>query len=236
MYIVNYFFVTMDCWEPNSKSLTGGYSLLWHRVVVPAHQPILPRGPVRQTYARVDYIPQSGTKNLASGIAQGSVNNFLHGHFFAIVGEIWVTTDIGTIGENFIYLWAGLWAVQVKSAGPTAAEEWEQVVLGSSSRRLGGRNWLQLESEAAGPSQTHGTYRNVFDVHCTSCTRSQADIVMTKGQSREYWMFYWGPGFLAAVWFGSSPTPPPPVSKLCLFLSLPVCCRSILLTGGGGHL
>ncbi len=29
-----------------------------------------------------------------------------------------------------------------------------------------------------------------------------------------YWMIYRGPGFLAVVWFGSSPTPsPPPVSK-----------------------
>ncbi len=46
----------------------------------------------------------------------------------------------------------------------------------------------------------------------------------------------WGPGFLAVVWFGSSPAPLPPfpVSKLSLFLSLPVCRRSSLLTGGGG--
>ncbi len=33
--------------------------------------------------------------------------------------------------------------------------------------------------------------------------------------SREYWMVYRGPGFLAVIWVGSSPTPPPsPVSKL----------------------
>ncbi len=31
--------------------------------------------------------------------------------------------------------------------------------------------------------------------------------------STEYWMIYRGPGFLAVVWFGSSPTPSP-VSKL----------------------
>ncbi len=32
---------------------------------------------------------------------------------------------------------------------------------------------------------------------------------------REYWIIYWGPGFLAVVWFGSFPTPSPPslVSK-----------------------
>ncbi len=38
---------------------------------------------------------------------------------------------------------------------------------------------------------------------------------------REYWMTYRGPSFLAVVWFGSSPTPPPhpsAVSKLSLFL------------------
>jgi hypothetical protein len=36
--------------------------------MVPARQPMQPRGPVRQPYAipLVDYIPQSGTKNLAT--------------------------------------------------------------------------------------------------------------------------------------------------------------------------
>jgi hypothetical protein len=34
--------------------------------------------------------------------------------------------------------------------------------------------------------------------------------------TREYWMIYRGPGFLAVLWFGSSPTPfpPSPASKL----------------------
>jgi hypothetical protein len=54
-------------------------------------------------------------------------------------------------------------------------------------------------------------------------------------QAREYWMFYRGPGFVAVVWFGSSPPPPPPSpgSKLSLFLSLPVCSWSSLLSGEG---
>ncbi len=55
---------------------------------------------------------------------------------------------------------------------------------------------------------------------------------------REYWIIYKRPGFLAFVRFGSSSTPfrPPLPSVSCLsfFLSLPVCCRSTLLTGEGG--
>ncbi len=51
---------------------------------------------------------------------------------------------------------------------------------------------------------------------------------------REYWMIYRGPGFLAFVWFGSSPTPSP-VSKLFLFRGIPVCRRSSLMTGEGGR-
>ncbi len=47
-------------------------------------------------------------------------------------------------------------------------------------------------------------------------------------------IIYRGPGFLAVVWFGSSPTLPHPVSKLSLFLSHPVCRLSNLLTGEGG--
>jgi hypothetical protein len=43
-------------------------------------------------------------------------------------------------------------------------------------------------------------------------------------------MIYRGTGFFAVVWFVSSP--PPPVSKLSLFLSLPVCLRSSLLQKG----
>jgi len=52
-------------------------------------------------------------------------------------------------------------------------------------------------------------------------------------------MIYKGPGCLAVVWLGSSPTPFPPStdSIFSLFLSLPVCRRSSLLTeeGGGGR-
>ncbi len=44
--------------------------------------------------------------------------------------------------------------------------------------------------------------------------------VLTVYVSREYWMIYRGPGFLAVVWFGSSPTPPP--SANCLSLSPPL--------------
>ncbi len=54
-------------------------------------------------------------------------------------------------------------------------------------------------------------------------------------RQREYWMIYRGPGFLSIVWFCSSHVPPPsPASKLSLFLRLPGCCRSSLLTGEGG--
>ncbi len=47
---------------------------------------------------------------------------------------------------------------------------------------------------------------------------------------------YRGLGFLAVIWFGSSPNPFPPstVSKLSLFLSLSVCCRPSLLREWGG--
>ncbi len=52
---------------------------------------------------------------------------------------------------------------------------------------------------------------------------------------REYWMIYRGTGFLAVVWFGSSPTPSPsPVRKLSLFLSLPVCFANRAYTVGTG--
>jgi hypothetical protein len=48
-------------------------------------------------------------------------------------------------------------------------------------------------------------------------------------------MIYRGPGFLAVVWFGSSPIPlpPSPISTLSIFLSLPVCRRSRFLTREG---
>ncbi len=42
------------------------YSRLWHWVVLLARQPMYTGGPVRTPYARVDYIPQRGTKNLAT--------------------------------------------------------------------------------------------------------------------------------------------------------------------------
>jgi hypothetical protein len=55
------------------------------------------------------------------------------------------------------------------------------------------------------------------------------------GSVRVYWRIYRGPGFLTVIWFSSSPQPlyPSPVSKLPLFLSLPVCRWSNLLNGRG---
>ncbi len=54
------------------------------------------------------------------------------------------------------------------------------------------------------------------------------------GVTREDPMIYRGPDFLAVVWFGST-SPPPSPRKLPLFLTLPVCRRSSLLTGEGGR-
>jgi hypothetical protein len=44
----------------------GIKSTMAYRVVEPAHQATSAGGPVQQPYAIVDYIPKSGTKNLAS--------------------------------------------------------------------------------------------------------------------------------------------------------------------------
>ncbi len=42
-------------------------------------------------------------------------------------------------------------------------------------------------------------------------------------------MYYRGPGLLAVVQYDLAPPPLPPVSKLSIFLSLPVCRRWRLL-------
>ncbi len=59
------------------------------------------------------------------------------------------------------------------------------------------------------------------------------------GQPREYWMIYRGPGFIAVVWFGSSPNPSPsrprPPSVSCLVsLSQSSCISPVELTDGRG--
>ncbi len=54
----------------NSQSLTGGYCRLWLRIVAPTRQLMQSGGLVQQPFAKVDFIPKSGTKNLASGIGQ----------------------------------------------------------------------------------------------------------------------------------------------------------------------
>ncbi len=39
-------------------------------------------------------------------------------------------------------------------------------------------------------------------------------LLNSDNRYREYWTIYRGPGFLAVIWFGSTPNPHPPVSKL----------------------
>ncbi len=51
-------------------------------------------------------------------------------------------------------------------------------------------------------------------------------------QGREYWLIYRGPGYLAVVWFGSSPTP---VSKLDRRHTGRLRKRDNFLTGEGGR-
>ncbi len=50
---------------------------------------------------------------------------------------------------------------------------------------------------------------------------------------REYWIIYRGPGFLAFLWFGSSPTPSPPVSKFDRRHTGRFSNKDKLLTGRG---
>jgi hypothetical protein len=56
----------------------------WHRVVVSARQPMYPGGLVRQPFAIVDYIPQSGTRNFAlepsSSKCEGVITGFCSIH------------------------------------------------------------------------------------------------------------------------------------------------------------
>ncbi len=52
------------------------------------------------------------------------------------------------------------------------------------------------------------------------CTVSR----LRRGQAREYWMIYSGPGFLIVIYFGSSPTPSPHIlSASCLSFSVFQC-------------
>ncbi len=54
--------------------------------------------------------------------------------------------------------------------------------------------------------------------------------------SREYWMIYRGPGFLAVGWFGSSPTPSPPMqSASCLSFSVFLYVAGEAYRMGGGE-
>ncbi len=67
----------------NSLSLTGGWSWLWRRVVVPVHQPMQLCGAVRQPDARASSSPQSGTNNTATGQSrEGSAAYLWSPHFF----------------------------------------------------------------------------------------------------------------------------------------------------------
>jgi hypothetical protein len=57
--------------KPSSYSLTGGYSQHWHRVVVPARQPMWPGRPVRQPFICRCWLyhPQSRTMKSATAFS-----------------------------------------------------------------------------------------------------------------------------------------------------------------------
>ncbi len=69
------------------------------------------------------------------------------------------------------------------------------------------------------------------DTHAIGFHINKSDLMIL---SREYWMIYLGPGFLAVVWFGFSLTPSPLFRQL---VSSPFSQSSwtSLLTGGRGR-
>jgi hypothetical protein len=57
---------------------------------------------------------------------------------------------------------------------------------------------------------------------CTNCTYINIidSSFIQREYPKEYWIIYRGPSFLAVVWFGSSPAPPPLPSASCLSFSV----------------
>ncbi len=64
----------------------------------------------------------------------------------------------------------------------------------------------------------------------TPATVCTVELLHVFSWTREYWMIYKKPGFLAVLWFGSSPTPPPHFPPLqwtsCLSFSVFLCVDS----------
>jgi hypothetical protein len=83
----------------------------------------------------------------------------------------------------------------------------------------------------------------VFIFECLYVTRAEVmrwvfntlkyTLNTVKSWDREYLMYNRVPGI--SLSYDLAPPTPPRDSKLPLFLSLPVCCPSSLLTGGGGR-
>jgi hypothetical protein len=66
-----------------------------------------------------------------------------------------------------------------------------------------------------------------------SCT---PPFINLKSALSEYWMIYRGPGFLAVVWFGSTPTSFPPLpSPTCFSFSVLLCVASPAYWGERGR-
>jgi hypothetical protein len=87
-------------------------------------------------------------------------------------------------------------------------------------------------------SLTAGSRFSIMYVYSYLKPKSQSRCVRnasskSSGNSRQYWMVYWGPGFPSVVWFGSSPTPSP-VSKLNCRHTGRLTKRDNFMTGEGG--
>ncbi len=112
-------------------------------------------------------------------------------------------------------------------------QSWQQytetVVMNSWSQRVGCENQL-LRKEVRSRQ-----WLCLF-LWLSTCRLRALCVYCFLWQLREYWMIYSRPGFMRSYDLAPQPPPPPsPVNKLSLFLSLPVCCRSSLLTGEGGE-
>ncbi len=72
------------------------------------------------------------------------------------------------------------------------------------------------------------------EIGCSACRNQRVTYCKNSTVFNQMYYYYRGPGSLAGVWFGSSYNPPPPpISKVSLFLNLPLCRWSNLLTRWG---
>ncbi len=98
--------------------------------------------------------------------------------------------------------------------GVLSAIDYRPMLMGRALNGISIRRWIFIMPSRLYGTHTHPRKNNLWSVQNWEVMMKGGGGLLQRCGYREYWMIYRGLGFVAVVWFGSSPPSSPPLPSV----------------------